>query len=165
MSGPGGPGPGGGKLDINRAGVAELEGALSGIGRRRARGIVRKREVRAGAARCHGRARAWAGAAAGPGARGCAGSCPGGLRRGLSPVSRPCRRSGPSPGARAASGPGGGDPRASLGRRGPLCPRPEGLRVPRPGASRSGGALPLAGSPARLCGRRGLGQSRGAGGG
>ncbi|GAB0181119.1 F-box/WD repeat-containing protein 7-like [Grus japonensis] len=44
MSGPGGPGPGGGKLDINRAGVAELEGALSGIGRRRARGIVRKRE-------------------------------------------------------------------------------------------------------------------------
>lgn len=53
MSGPGpGPGPGGGKLDINRAGVAELEGALSGIGRRRARGIVRKREVRlrAGAA-------------------------------------------------------------------------------------------------------------------
>lgn len=47
MSGPGpGPGPGGGKLDINRAGVAELEGALSGIGRRRARGIVRKREVR-----------------------------------------------------------------------------------------------------------------------
>ncbi|XP_071609754.1 ribosomal RNA-processing protein 8 isoform X1 [Heliangelus exortis] len=44
MSGPGGPGPGGGKVDINRAGVAELEGALSGIGRRRARGIVRKRE-------------------------------------------------------------------------------------------------------------------------
>ncbi|KAH1185786.1 hypothetical protein KIL84_018535 [Mauremys mutica] len=44
MSGPGGPGPGGGKLDINRAGVSELEGALSGIGRRRARGIVRKRE-------------------------------------------------------------------------------------------------------------------------
>ncbi|XP_051647103.1 F-box/WD repeat-containing protein 7-like [Manacus candei] len=44
MSGPGGPGPGGAKLDINRAGVAELEGALSGIGRRRARGIVRKRE-------------------------------------------------------------------------------------------------------------------------
>lgn len=46
MSGPGGPGPAGAKLDINRAGVAELEGALSGIGRRRARGIVRKREVR-----------------------------------------------------------------------------------------------------------------------
>ncbi|KAK2517570.1 hypothetical protein Q9233_013005 [Columba guinea] len=44
MSGPGGPGPGAGRLDINRAGVAELEGALSGIGRRRARGIVRKRE-------------------------------------------------------------------------------------------------------------------------
>ncbi|KAF4803921.1 F-box/WD repeat-containing protein 7 [Turdus rufiventris] len=44
MSGPGGPGPAGAKLDINRAGVAELEGALSGIGRRRARGIVRKRE-------------------------------------------------------------------------------------------------------------------------
>ncbi|XP_071286079.1 ribosomal RNA-processing protein 8 isoform X2 [Agelaius tricolor] len=39
-----GPGPAGAKLDINRAGVAELEGALSGIGRRRARGIVRKRE-------------------------------------------------------------------------------------------------------------------------
>lgn len=48
MSGPGGPGPAGAKLDINRAGVAELEGALSGIGRRRARGIVRKREVRGG---------------------------------------------------------------------------------------------------------------------
>nr|XP_028581290.1 ribosomal RNA-processing protein 8 isoform X4 [Podarcis muralis] len=44
----GGPGPGGGggggKLDINRACVAELERALVGIGRRRARGIVRKRE-------------------------------------------------------------------------------------------------------------------------
>ncbi|XP_051494548.1 uncharacterized protein HI_1008-like, partial [Apus apus] len=44
MSGPGGPGPGAGKLDINRAGVAELQAALRGIGRRRARGIVRKRE-------------------------------------------------------------------------------------------------------------------------
>ncbi|XP_078514869.1 F-box/WD repeat-containing protein 7-like isoform X1 [Lissotriton helveticus] len=31
-------------VDINRAGVKELEGALRGIGRRRARGIVRKRE-------------------------------------------------------------------------------------------------------------------------
>ncbi|XP_042316177.1 F-box/WD repeat-containing protein 7-like [Sceloporus undulatus] len=40
-----GPGPGeGGKLDLNRAGAAELERALVGIGRRRARGIVRKRE-------------------------------------------------------------------------------------------------------------------------
>ncbi|XP_074865407.1 F-box/WD repeat-containing protein 7-like [Carettochelys insculpta] len=44
MSGSGGAGPGGGKLDINRAGVSELQGALSGVGRRRARGIVRKRE-------------------------------------------------------------------------------------------------------------------------
>ncbi|XP_054254721.1 F-box/WD repeat-containing protein 7-like [Indicator indicator] len=44
MAAPGGPGPGARPLDINRAGVAELQGALSGIGRRRARGIVRKRE-------------------------------------------------------------------------------------------------------------------------
>uniref|UniRef100_A0ABM5FVG5 F-box/WD repeat-containing protein 7-like n=1 Tax=Pogona vitticeps TaxID=103695 RepID=A0ABM5FVG5_9SAUR len=39
----GAPGPDG-KLDLNRAGAAELERALVGIGRRRARGIVRKRE-------------------------------------------------------------------------------------------------------------------------
>lgn len=110
MSGPGGPGPGGGKLDINRAGVAELEGALSGIGRRRARGIVRKREVRAGAAtRGRGRAWAWAGVA-GPGV--CGEPAPGGggsrgavgLVRGVAAVPSvgPLRA---SPGARAAPGP------------------------------------------------------------
>uniref|UniRef100_A0A6I8NZ51 F-box/WD repeat-containing protein 7 n=1 Tax=Ornithorhynchus anatinus TaxID=9258 RepID=A0A6I8NZ51_ORNAN len=36
--------PGGGKVDVNRAGVPELEAALRGVGRRRARAIVRKRE-------------------------------------------------------------------------------------------------------------------------
>lgn len=40
-----GSGSGGGRVDVNRAGAAELERALVGIGRRRARGIVRKREV------------------------------------------------------------------------------------------------------------------------
>ncbi|XP_054829247.1 F-box/WD repeat-containing protein 7-like [Eublepharis macularius] len=42
----GGPGLGAAaaQLDINRAGAAELERGLVGIGRRRARGIVRKRE-------------------------------------------------------------------------------------------------------------------------
>uniref|UniRef100_A0ACB8FFE7 F-box/WD repeat-containing protein 7 n=1 Tax=Sphaerodactylus townsendi TaxID=933632 RepID=A0ACB8FFE7_9SAUR len=39
-----GSGPGGARLDINRAGAAELERGLVGVGRRRARGIVRKRE-------------------------------------------------------------------------------------------------------------------------
>ncbi|XP_070799203.1 F-box/WD repeat-containing protein 7-like isoform X2 [Pituophis catenifer annectens] len=39
-----GSGSGGGRIDVNRAGAAELERALVGIGRRRARGIVRKRE-------------------------------------------------------------------------------------------------------------------------
>lgn len=38
-------GSGSGRIDVNRAGAAELERALVGIGRRRARGIVRKREV------------------------------------------------------------------------------------------------------------------------
>ncbi|XP_039203929.1 F-box/WD repeat-containing protein 7-like [Crotalus tigris] len=46
-----GSGPGGGRIDVNRAGAAELERALVGIGRRRARGIVRKREELRGFAR------------------------------------------------------------------------------------------------------------------
>ncbi|XP_058040718.1 F-box/WD repeat-containing protein 7-like isoform X1 [Ahaetulla prasina] len=44
-------GSGGGRIDVNRAGAAELERALVGIGRRRARGIVRKREELRGFAR------------------------------------------------------------------------------------------------------------------
>ncbi|XP_026577389.1 ribosomal RNA-processing protein 8 isoform X2 [Pseudonaja textilis] len=44
-------GSGGGRIDVNRAGAAELERALVGIGHRRARGIVRKREELRGFAR------------------------------------------------------------------------------------------------------------------
>lgn len=193
MSGPGGPGPGGGKLDINRAGVAELEGALSGIGRRRARGIVRKREVRVGgggpAPLLSGRA--WAGGRRGPGPGGREGAAAeaGGdsARRGAGRLGRAaaagkrvrrCRTKPPPPprGRPGLRGPAPGQPTAPLARRSWGAGSAGFLRCPQP---RPGGAAPqgegrrwnrgrgrlcrLAVCRARPAGSRGVGQPPGAG--